>query len=279
MRQADPSPDEEEAFAWVSPQDGNPSSSSSSPEPGPGAPPARRRFGSLGEAVAACPPGGVVLVAAGRYRERLVLTRPLTIRAWPPGAPVEVVWETKEPYQSTVEGLTIRHASKSVANNYGVFIKSGSPLLEGCDVSSTTGAGVGVEGASPRLLRCVVHDCARQGIAIFGAVPDPYALDPDLSVDPGLVYGMTGGVVRDCEVKGNALDGVLVRGGASPDLMGNRIHHNAGFGVNLQDCAGRYERNAVYDNARGAVLVSPLFELEPGDLAGSNSLRGLLRRL
>ena len=47
----------------------------------------------------------------------------------------------------------------------------------------------------------------------------------------------------------------------------------------VQDCSGRYSGNVVYDNARGAVSISPLFELDSGDLAGSNSLRGLLRRL
>ncbi|EFJ51771.1 hypothetical protein VOLCADRAFT_103273 [Volvox carteri f. nagariensis] len=272
-------------------------------------------YSSLAAAVAACPEGAVVLVAAGRYRERLVLSRPITVRTWPKGARVEVVWETSEPYQSTVEvsaptagpasgdggpgrggrssggqrgaegvvleGLTIRHSSKSVANNFGVFIRGGSPRLLDCDISSATGAGVGVEGASPQastaIMDCRIHDCARQGIAIFGGLPVEFDLDP--AIDPGLLYGMTGGTVQGCDVYGNSLDGVLVRSGASPDLLDNLIHNNGGFGVNLQDCAGRYERNMVYDNARGSLAVSSLFELDPGDLAGSNSLRGLMRRL
>ncbi|KAG2423736.1 hypothetical protein HXX76_015125 [Chlamydomonas incerta] len=263
------------------------------------------RFSSLVEAVAACPDGGVVLVAGGRYRERLVLRgQAVTIKAWPQGAEVELLWETAQPYESTVdisggtsvalggsggqvvlEGLTIRHASKSVANNFGVYVHGAcSPRLLDCDISSRTGAGVGVEGASPWLLGCRVHDCARQGLAIFGGGAELMAdLNLDLSldpaVDPGLLTGMTGGVVQGCDVYGNALDGVLVRGGAAPDLMDNKVHDNKGSGFNLQDCSGRYSGNVVYDNARGAVAVSPLFELDSGDLAGSNSLRGLLRRL
>ncbi|GLC38556.1 hypothetical protein PLESTM_000747300 [Pleodorina starrii] len=298
----------EEVFGYVAPEplggpgagSGAAAGTSSSSFPSSAAP-APRYFRTLAAAVAECPPGGVVLVAAGRYRERLLLSseRPLTLRAWPKGARVEVVWETQEPYQSTldisapanapantktktggkvvVEGLTIRHSSKSVANNYGVFIRGGSPLLLDCDISSASGAGVGIEGASPQLVGCRVHDCARQGVAIFGAAA--LDLDLDLAVDPGMMYGMTGGVVRDCDVYGNALDGVLVRSGASPDLVNNLIHNNGGVGVNLQDCSGRYEGNTVYDNARGSVAVSALFECDPGDLAGSNSLRGLMRRL
>jgi hypothetical protein len=37
------------------------------------------------------------------YRERLVLTRALTLRAWPQGAAPELVWETEQPYQSTID--------------------------------------------------------------------------------------------------------------------------------------------------------------------------------
>ncbi|KAG2491218.1 hypothetical protein HYH03_010428 [Edaphochlamys debaryana] len=247
------------------------------------APEGARRFGSVAEAVEACPEGGVVLVGPGRYRERLVLTRPISIRAWPKYAPVELVWETPQPYQSTLqleaqgevllEGLTVRHSSKSVANNYAVYITAGTPRLVDCDVSSASGAGVGVEGASPQLLGCRIHDCARQGMAIFG----PAALDDplDRSTDPGFLYGSTGGVVQGCDIYGNALDGVLVRSGASPDLLENLIHDNKGVGVNLQDCAGRYERNDVYGNARGAVSVTAAFELDAGEIAGSNSLKGL----
>lgn len=36
-------------------------------------------------------------------------------------------------------------------------------VLEGCDISSSTGDGVGVEGGAPALLRCTVHDCQRHG--------------------------------------------------------------------------------------------------------------------
>ncbi|KAG2491216.1 hypothetical protein HYH03_010426 [Edaphochlamys debaryana] len=264
----------EGAFAYVS--SGGNSGESATPAGG-------RWCASVAEAVEACPEGAVVLVGPGRYRERLVLTRPVTIRAWPKYAPVELVWETPQPYQSTLqleaqgevllEGLTVRHSSKSVANNYAVYITAGTPRLVDCDVSSASGAGVGVEGASPQLLGCRIHDCARQGMAIFG----PAALDDplDRSTDPGFLYGSTGGVVQGCDIYGNALDGVLVRSGASPDLLENLIHDNKGVGVNLQDCVGRYERDDVYGNARGAVSVTAAFELDAGEIAGSNSLKGL----
>lgn len=49
-----------------------------------------------------------------------------------PGGPTTLSWSTSEPYQSTIDsrgahgarvcGLTIRHRSPSVANNYAVFL-------------------------------------------------------------------------------------------------------------------------------------------------------------
>lgn len=73
-------------------------------------------------------------MAAGTSR----LSSPSATSLMPPSlqGPVELVWETSEPYQSvvqvtssepvTIRGLAIRHYSKSVANNYAVFVQVGA---------------------------------------------------------------------------------------------------------------------------------------------------------
>jgi hypothetical protein len=93
---------------------------------------------------------------------------------------VEVQWQSSKPYEHTLEakstagavvirGLTLRHFSKSVAQNYCVLAKAGSSLvLEACDVSSDSGVGVGVEGAVLQLKDSTVHDCERHGVAAYG---------------------------------------------------------------------------------------------------------------
>ena len=54
------------------------------------------------------------------------------------GAQVTVEWRTKSPYESVVqcsasgaklEGLTLRHSSPSVANNYAVYVQVMSQQL------------------------------------------------------------------------------------------------------------------------------------------------------
>ncbi|GIL96887.1 hypothetical protein Vretimale_2625 [Volvox reticuliferus] len=74
-----------EVFCYVSPEPlGGAESAFLGPSP--------LHFRTLAAAVAACPSGAVVLVAAGRYRERLQLSRPVTLRAWPK---VEKAWGWK----------------------------------------------------------------------------------------------------------------------------------------------------------------------------------------
>ncbi len=67
-----------------------------------------------------------------RYKERLVISKRVRIVADGSG-PVTLAWSTDAPYQSAIEsqglhgasvsGLTIRHRSPSVANNYAVFLQ------------------------------------------------------------------------------------------------------------------------------------------------------------
>lgn len=179
-----------------------------------------------------------------------------------------LVWETQQPYQSTlecaadgivVEGLTIRHYSKSVANNYGVFVRDGSARLSGCDVSSRSGVGIGVEGACAVIDGCDVHDCERHGIAIFGGAEDGASSD-----EPGPLSGGGGTcvtAVRGCSIRGNKGNGMLVRDGAAPTVEANRITGNREYGVQVQDSSGRYgPGNNTGGNGKGDISIQGYFE-------------------
>ena len=91
-----------------------------------------QRLTSIGAALAAAPPGATITVQGGRYAERLVITQAVSILA-APGAAVELAWATAEPYQAAIQvaatagvrvvGLTVRHSSPSVADNYAVQLQ------------------------------------------------------------------------------------------------------------------------------------------------------------
>lgn len=177
-------------------------------------------------------------LAPGTYPERVVVPPGLADAVVvepspdaPPGAVVALAHRVDAPYQAafevsdgvqnvTLRGITVRHASPSVANNYAVFARPGSSLaLERCDVSSDTGCGVAGEGATLRVSRCDVHDCVSHGVAVYG----------DLLGEFGE------GFVEDCDVARCGGDGVLVRAGALGTVVGCRFEDVGGFGVEFVD--------------------------------------------
>ncbi|CAL8468917.1 g8458 [Coccomyxa elongata] len=200
---------------------------------------------TLSAAVALAKEGEIIHVAAGTYRERLLISHPVTLQAWPPGADVTIVWETDRPYESVVQssgvgvhliGLKLRHSSPSVANNYAVFMQGGSLLLEDCDISSATGSGVGSEGGQLSLIRCNVHQCKRHGVAMFG----------DLEGSEGEV------LLQECSISGNELNGLLVADNAHMILKGGRISRNGWHGVYVKDGIADFEGNIFERNGQGA---------------------------
>ena len=193
-----------------------------------------------------------VRIAPGTYAERVVVpafaAQCDALRIEPlegnDASSVTVEHFTSVPYEAVFEAapnakglvlnnLTIRHGSKSVANNYAVFANVGSGLtMRGCDVRSDTGSGVAAEGAQLDVEDCVVSNCKTHGVAVYG----------DL-------FGQGGfGRVVKCEIRDNGEDGVLVRGGASAEVAGNEVFDNGRFGVELVDVGAGCR---VVDNAVG----------------------------
>jgi nitrous oxidase accessory protein NosD len=221
------------------------------------------------EALAMASDGDIVLLAAGTYNERAILTRAITLAA-APGAAVILSHETSSPYESTiviaadgavVRDISIRHNSPSIANCYAVQATSAcgtTARLERCDVSSVTGSGVGVEGGAITIVDCRVHDCARSGVAVFS----------DMEGVPGRP------MVQRCKIEGNKAHGVLVRDGAEPNVLECVMEGHGGYGMALQGCGGVYWGNKMRGNRAGAMAVNLLAEtLDPGFLAQDNGLK------
>jgi len=268
---------------------------------------------TITDALAIADPGAIIRVAAGKYKERLLINKPVTIESFPAGSDVEIVWQTDEPYEHTVwigkgasrsgpgvpeapmgdedsanetilRGLRIRHQGSPTSNDYAVYITAGSPLVAGCDISSGTGTGIGVEAAKrPRIMNCRVRGCAGHGIAVFGAMDEYFCGGGWEEGNPvELAYLNNGVLVANCEVESNGLDGVVVRGGAKGELLSNVIRGNQEFGVSVQLCSGYMKDNQVFDNARGAVSLLPSFDSAPVKtevLKASNQLKGDIQSL
>ncbi|CAE7787755.1 unnamed protein product [Symbiodinium sp. CCMP2456] len=179
-------------------------------------------FATVAEALKAVPKdckAAVVTVLEGTYRERLLIPRgpSLTLEAQKPGS-TTLIWESEKPYeavltaeqgsQATVRGFNIKHAGKSVANNYAIFSSGGDLSLEDCDVTSSTGAGVAAEGGRLSLRRCRVHDCARQGAVLFGPIIGDEPLQARCSCS---VFTGNGLFLGDNDAIPGPFDGILAR--------------------------------------------------------------------
>ncbi|GAX77894.1 hypothetical protein CEUSTIGMA_g5336.t1 [Chlamydomonas eustigma] len=269
-------------------------------------------FPSISEALTEARAGDIIRIASGRYQERLFISKPVILEAFPPGSDAIVVWETNDPYEHTVEitssssgdssqntsdqsaGLTssdigqrlelrnlqrlelrnlrIEHYSKSVANNYAVYITSGSPLLEGCNIRSRSGTGVGIEGAeSPVLQRCSIHECEGHGVAMFGSINDLSS-----STDMEDVRNTLPQII-ECDIYKNKQSGLLIRTGAEPTVSACHIHQNGGFGILLQDSLSKLEGNMIENNAQGALKSTSSAGLDLIDLnliSSQNTVKG-----
>ena len=113
-------------------------------------------YGSVAAAVEAAEAGAVVTIAAGYYAGRLILSRPVTLAAADAEGKVGLEHSTVNPYEATLQvespgcvlrGLTLRHASPSVASNNCVLVRCGPALpLERSAPSSATGSGLASRG-------------------------------------------------------------------------------------------------------------------------------------
>lgn len=233
--------------------------------PGPDEP-EQRIFSSVADALEAAPAGATLRVAAGYYAERLILSRPVTLEA-EPGAVVVIEHTTELPYEAslqiesagvTIRGLTLRHASPSIAANYCLLVKSGGELLlERCTVSSDTGSGLGVEGGVVTARGCSFTGCRRHGVALYG----------------DLMGGSAGtSRLNDCVLSGNREHGALLRDGADAALENCVVASNGDVGVLAVDSSLVLLGCQLRANKRGSLTVersraldaeATVFEVQP----------------
>jgi len=224
-------------------------------------------FASLTEAISsaakdAFPAGraAVITLGKGMWRERVVVPSgaKLTIEASEPGS-ATVTWETKQPYESVMvveqgarlelRGVRIRHASKSVANNYAVFLQAGDLTLVDCDVSSSTGAGISAEGGMLRLIGGIVHDCARQGLTLFGPLMGG---EPLIAEVRGTLLRDNGNDPGDFDAIRGPFDGVIARNGVEAIFQDVVVEGSGSYGIAVfEDARIEFRGGALRKNRKG----------------------------
>jgi parallel beta-helix repeat protein len=201
----------------------------------------RGDFATVGAAVKAARPGDRILVRPGLYEEALIVNKPLEILGDGPVADIEIRASGTHTLLfnasiGRVANLTLRQAG-GAGLWFGVDIAQGRLDLEGCDISSQSGACVGIhDGADPRLRRNHIHDGKQDGVFVY---------------DDGR------GTLEDNDISGNALSGVEIKIGGDPTLRRNHIHDGKSGGVYVHnDGRGTLEDNDISGNALPGVTIT-----------------------
>jgi hypothetical protein len=199
--------------------------------------------------------GATISIQSGTYKERVVVNKP-NVRLIGLSEDVYVEWRTSTPYESalevatgvmnvSVENVKFTHASKSVANNFGVFVREGGSLtLRNATVTSETGSGVATEGGSIDAENVKIDKCKNHGVSAFGnQLEEPKS---------GKVR-MENVAISNC-----GGDGILLRGGVQIDSVDVKIENCAGFGVE------------AFENVQGKIAKCKISKCKKGNVGGDN---------
>jgi hypothetical protein len=197
--------------------------------------------------------GATIEIKSGTYKERILMNKN-NVKLVGLSDDVFVEWRTSTPYESvlevtsenaSVENVKFTHASKSVANNFGVFVKEkGSLKLKNVSVTSETGSGVATEGGSIDAENVVIDKCKNHGVSAFG----------NQSEDPksGQVH------LKNVAISNCGGDGILLRGGVQIDSLDVKIDNCTGFGVD------------AFENVQGTMKACKISKCRKGNVGGDN---------
>lgn len=204
-------------------------------------------FLTLTDAIRRAQAGSRLLVRPGIYNENLVLDKSLEIVG--DGALEEIIVRATtssclvmKTDAATIRNLTLRgQARAGGANDDGFFavdISHGSPLLDGCDISSDSLACVAIHNptAAPVIRRCRIHHGVDSGVFAFDGAR---------------------GIIEACDISENSNIGVAITGGAKTNVTDCHIHHGADAGIVVWNRAtSTIEGCDIYANRRTNVGVS-----------------------
>jgi F-box protein 11 len=247
----------------------------------------RGHFSTITAAINAARAGDRILVRPGLYQENLVLDKPLEIIGQ--GSVEEIVIQAQDAtvllFKSNigrVTNLTLRQFGGKEPW-HGVDITQGRLELEGCDITSRSGACISIhDGADPRLRRNRIHDAKESGVLVYnnglGTLEDnEISSNANAGVhintggnpilrrnrihdgrESGVFVSDDGlGTLEDNDISSNFLAGVEVRAGGNPTLRRNQIHDGRGSGVFVYDRgAGMLEDNDITSNTKAGVHIN-----------------------
>jgi len=222
-------------------------------------------FPSIAAAVSASPPGAVLKVPAGIYRESVVLDRPLEILADAPEG--QVVLESPQGpclrmlgTRSRVKGLTIHKPQQAGSRASAVEVRNGTLVLDHCIILSSSGPAVTAAGAGTQvdIRSCQISASASSGLLFRDQVRGE-VLDCDVIGCAGAgveIMDRANPLLQRCVIEDSGQAGVLFGRAGGGHLRECRIGHNHGAAVELRaQAAPLIERCLLYEGESGGVFA------------------------
>ncbi|NNM29316.1 MAG: hypothetical protein HKO57_07340 [Akkermansiaceae bacterium] len=228
-------------------------------------------FKTVGEALAAARPKDKVRIAAGTYRESLIIPPEVELEGAGPGRSIfecdsaesSVVVVKSDSRGARLAGLTLQQAGIALTEERFpvVAVDGGELTIDNCHIENGSGHGVAVVNGGEVLLRDVrIKNCGWDGLAVYGEGSRGEARG--CRFDENLHHGVdawSGGKVSisKCRSSRNGLAGVVIMSpGVLSTVTGSTSDENRELGLLVSaGSAAELDGNQVSGNLLGGVFV------------------------
>lgn len=210
---------------------------------------------TISEALALARPRDRIVVAAGIYREALVINQTVRLEGSPdgktilrlPAAEAPLVTVLASAAGSVLSHLTMEHEGFDYSDDRAsaLIIQGAGVSINSCTINKAAGHGIAIiDGAQANLTACKISDCGWDGISVYGSnakgggsranIIDTYSQN---NLQHGIEFWKGGsGSVSNCRILGNGLCGILAMSPqTTTSIQTTLCARNRGAGILISD--------------------------------------------
>lgn len=225
---------------------------------------------TIAGAVESARPRDLIRIAAGTWKESLVIDKPVQIEG--AGADKTVIECAAEDgpvitwlagaVGAQIASLELRHRSFTPGTERFStgLVRGGHLLMSDCVLRNASGHGIAViEGGLASLTRCKMLENGWDGISVYGEGSRLEASDCEATAnfEHGIdVWNGASAVIRNSAATGNGRNGIFVASPAELALVSNRLLDNREFGVVVASAHGGVMKdNQIERNRLGGIAM------------------------
>lgn len=194
-------------------------------------------FGSISEALRSAPPGALLNLEEGVYRERLLITRPVVLLGRGPGR-TRILGQAREGHQAPLvevrgadhvelRGLALESGTVGLLLGQGAGVRLDDVGLRGFSEAAVIGQGANLTMRGSEVLD-IGHRLTGRGIELTGGTLDAGAVVLRDAGRRGFILRGTMAVLADLDAAGSPVSAVQAVDGADVRVVGGHFEHLGG---------------------------------------------------